>query len=160
MYSFVLPQIDDWDEARAVTQEAFLKAWKGIRGLEDPVRFPGWIRAIAQNEVRDWRALADHRAASRRRPMGDAEAAPDPRAADPPDSAARAEVRQAILGELRAFPALAREVVHLRLFAELEYPEIARRLGLDAAQAKNLGIRGLAKLARRLAPRLDERTAP
>lgn len=160
VYSSVLREIHDWDEARAVTQDAFLQAWKGIGGLREPDRFGGWMRTVAGNEVRKWRGLADHRAAARKRPIEDAANAPDPRAPDPPASALGREVRALVLEEVRGHPEPAREVILLRLLSGLEYHEIGERLGLPLQQAKNLGIRGIARLAKRLGERLGEQSAP
>lgn len=160
VYSFVLNQIPDWDEARSVAQQAFLRAWRGIGGLREPERFGGWIRSVAQNEVRKWRDLADTRAASRRADPGEVPDPADPKAPDPAEAASDREVAAIVREELEKLPPLAGEVVYLRLLAGLEYSEIGERLGIGLHQARGLGIRGIARIGERVRGRLAAGESP
>jgi hypothetical protein len=49
VYAFVVAEVSDFDEARSICQETFLRAWNGIQGLKEPAAFGGWIRTFARN---------------------------------------------------------------------------------------------------------------
>src|SRR6476469_2288132 len=44
--------VGDEADARDATQETFITAWRGIRGLRDPGRFDAWLQRIAVNAAR------------------------------------------------------------------------------------------------------------
>ena len=44
--------VGDEADARDATQETFITAWRGIRGLRDPRRFDAWLQRIAVNAAR------------------------------------------------------------------------------------------------------------
>lgn len=43
----------DEEAARDVAQETWLSVVRGLKGLRDPARFPGWVLKIAANKARD-----------------------------------------------------------------------------------------------------------
>ena len=45
----------DLDAAAELTQEVFLRALQGLRGLRDPQRFAPWLVGIARQVCREWR---------------------------------------------------------------------------------------------------------
>jgi RNA polymerase sigma-70 factor (ECF subfamily) len=57
---------------------------------------------------------------------------------------------------MERLPAMSREVLILRHFQDLSFPEIARTMGRTLDGVKNLWIRALTKLRREMAV-LDER---
>jgi RNA polymerase sigma-70 factor (ECF subfamily) len=40
--------------AKDLWQDAYLKAWRSIRGLRDPSKFRGWLLTIVRNLALDW----------------------------------------------------------------------------------------------------------
>ncbi len=46
--------VGDDDTAADLTQETFIRAWNSLPRLKAPRAFPGWIRMIALNMIRDW----------------------------------------------------------------------------------------------------------
>jgi len=56
LHNLVARLVDDEDEAHEIVQLSFLKAWQKLHELRDGAAFPGWLRRIAMNVLRDhWR---------------------------------------------------------------------------------------------------------
>jgi RNA polymerase sigma-70 factor (ECF subfamily) len=122
VYGFVLRRAGgDRAVAEDLTQEAFLRAWRGRRTFREETSMRGWLCAIAANVVRD------HARAQRRRPAE----VPPPDWLDVPD--AGADAASTALSDLRAalaaLPAKQREMFLLRERDGLSYSEIATALG-------------------------------
>ena len=123
VYGFVLRRVSG---ARALaedlTQEAFLRAWRGRRTFREETSMRGWLCAIAANVVRD-----DARRRSRRPaevPQPDWLDVPDV-SGDPASFDALDNLRTA----LAALPANQREMFLLRERDGLSYADIAAALG-------------------------------
>ena len=123
VYGFVLRRVGG---ARALaedlTQEAFLRAWRGRRSFREETSMRGWLCAIAANVVRD-----DARK-RRRRPAE----VPQPEWFDVPDVSgdpASFDALDNLRTALAALPANQREMVLLRERDGLTYAEIAAALG-------------------------------
>jgi RNA polymerase sigma-70 factor, ECF subfamily len=125
-YRLALSIVRSPSEAEDAVQEAFLRAWRDIRGLRDPEGWPGWFRRVTV------RASLDQ---AKRRPRVreiDLETAEEPagEASDPTD---RLEL-------MTAFDRLApddRAILALRYFADLEVPDVAAALGIPLGTAKS-----------------------
>lgn len=53
-YNFALKLVNDNQAANDITQEAFIKAWKNIRGFKRGSTFQTWLFAITRNVAIDW----------------------------------------------------------------------------------------------------------
>jgi RNA polymerase sigma-70 factor (ECF subfamily) len=53
-YNFALKLVNDNQAANDITQEAFVKAWKNIRGFKRGSTFQTWLFAITRNVAIDW----------------------------------------------------------------------------------------------------------
>jgi RNA polymerase sigma-70 factor, ECF subfamily len=140
-----LRHLGDRAAAEDVTQEVFLRIWKGA-GSFDPERgsAEGWIATIARNASRD--ALRRRRSTS----VVDEGAEQSDPDADPPAEvadAAEALVLQAAVADLA--PAM-REVIELAYWHGLSQAEIAERLGLPLGTVKTRTRRGLTLLSEAL----------
>lgn len=126
----------DADEAQDLAQRAFLNAFQAsrragwLRGRQ-PFPFRAWLLRIAvnlgRNHVRD----------ARRWPRAPALAAAElPVAAQGSESLERAERERAVRAAVLALPRRQREVLTLRIDAELPFREIAEALGITENNAK------------------------
>lgn len=51
MHAVVRRLVDDEHEAQEITQETFLRAWRGIRGFNGEAQFSTWLYRIGVNEA-------------------------------------------------------------------------------------------------------------
>jgi RNA polymerase sigma-70 factor (ECF subfamily) len=141
-------------ESRDVLQQTLLKAFQGIEqfGGEGRTTMMGWLGSIAHNEIRDQARFfgRDGRDAAR----------------DVPLEAANELARKSLRTEVSRLHLVARvqrleeaidsldenhrEVVLLRRFEELSYPEIGARLGKTSDAARMLYTRAMAALTLKL----------
>jgi RNA polymerase sigma-70 factor (ECF subfamily) len=141
-------------ESRDVLQQTLLKAFQGIEqfGGEGQTTMMGWLGSIARNEIRDQARFfgRDGRDAAR----------------DVPLEAANELARKSLRTEVSRLHLVARvqrleeaidsldenhrEVVLLRRFEELSYPEIGARLGKTSDAARMLYTRAMAALTLKL----------
>jgi RNA polymerase sigma-70 factor (ECF subfamily) len=143
----------DSSEADEVTQEVFVRAWRGLPRFEGRSKFSTWLYRIAFNEAQ--RALA------RRRP---APAAPDPEGDDPivalPESPRLGpeaqtldrEFERALEQALQRLPADWRAAVVLRDLEGLSTEEAAEIAGVGQAAFKSRLHRGRMRLRELLEP--------
>jgi RNA polymerase sigma-70 factor (ECF subfamily) len=118
--------LGDREEARDVSQTAFLKAYQGLASWDRNRRFFSWIYRIVVNECLN--TLRRRRATQ---PLSDIPAAV---ASDGVESAqTQRRVRQALL----QLSTEQRDVIVLRHFAELPYDEIAGVLGIPEKTVKS-----------------------
>ena len=123
VYGFVLRRVGGARPlAEDLTQEAFLRAWRGRRTFREETTMRGWLCAIAATVVRD---------DARRRRRRPAEV-PQPEWFDVPDLAADPgsfDALDRLRTTLAALPANQREMFLLRERDGLSYAEIATALG-------------------------------
>ena len=145
LYAVVVRLVPDRRDAEEVTQEAFIRAWRGIGRFKGDARFFTWLCRIGINEAR--------RHAQRRPP---ATASIDDPGLDPADSRPAPD-RRAEQGDLRA--ALERAIRSLD--ADYRAPLILRDVeGLSTAEAAAImGLREAAFKSRLHRARLAVRDA-
>jgi RNA polymerase sigma-70 factor (ECF subfamily) len=139
------------DDARDLCQEAFLKAYRGLGTFKREARFSSWLYQIALNVCRD-------RIRRRRgktplsldevedaRDGGLATAAPSPL-----DLVEARDLRHLVAEAMAKLRAEEREVVILKEYQELTFPEIAEVLDVPLSTVKTRLYRGLALLRHEL----------
>ena len=138
------------EDARDVVQDAYLRAWKGLKKFRGDAAFTTWLYRITANcantaltrrakhrheDIDDQLGLADER------PSSD----PEGRAADEAD-------RLQVAAAVEALPPRLRAVVVLRDVYDLPHEAIAEELGITEAAAKVRLHRARKKLRDRLYP--------
>ncbi len=131
-------------ESRDILQSVLLKSFQKLDQVQEGASVMGWFVTIAENEIRD---LADYATRQRRdvamrRPLDAATEVP---------AVVRQALSQAILNEdtsrleaaIAALPHAQREMVVLRSFEELSFPEIAARLDKSPDACRMLFARAM-----------------
>jgi RNA polymerase sigma-70 factor (ECF subfamily) len=124
----------DVAQSEEVMQEAFIKAYRGLRNFESRSSFYTWLYRIIVNLALD-RRRSEARAPSVQ--WEDAVAsqveprALQPPAADPELASHRREVRQIVARGIQQLPEGQREVLLLREVEGLSYEEIAESMGIS-----------------------------
>ncbi|MBM4034245.1 MAG: sigma-70 family RNA polymerase sigma factor [Planctomycetes bacterium] len=121
----------DAEAARDLSQEVFLKAFRGIRSLRSGASLQAWLFRIAANEAA---SFLRRKARERRRlaPAAEAVAA----GAGPLERLVAEEERAAVLAALDALPARQRSVLVLRHLHGLSTAEVAETLKCSANSVK------------------------
>ncbi len=137
--------LGDEDSASDVAQEAFLKAFRNLRGFRGDASFKTWLLTIAGNE-----AKGVLRKAGRRRELSLEKVAPMSSPETPADEAMeRSEATQQVLELLSTLPEKQRQAVTLRIFEELSFREIGKIIGSSEGAARvnyHHGIRRLKEM--------------
>lgn len=148
IYRMLYRNVGNQADAEDLTQKAFLKALDHLPRLREDAAFKGWLYRIALNLCRNRRrSLGRWRQASPE--ILDAQVDPGQRA----DHSLEEKQRWlSVEKRLAGLPRLQREVVRLRLHAELPFREIAAVLGSSEASCKVSYHHAVKKLQQSLAP--------
>ena len=144
LFNVAVRMLGDREDARDVTQEAFLKAYQKLSSFDPTYRFFSWMYRIVLNESLNAR--------SRRPPVGPLETEPvDP--GSPEDGLRARERRDRVQAALAGLATGDREVLVLRHFAELSYADIGTALGIAEKTVKSRLHEARQRLGRTLEPR-------
>jgi RNA polymerase sigma-70 factor (ECF subfamily) len=143
-YTLAVRLTGNEEDARDVVQEAYLRAWKGIRRFRGDSAFPTWMYRITANASY---TLVDRRRRRRTTHLDDVDEPIDRRLDAQPDtlaeSSAGLEHLSAALDEL---PPTLRTLVILKDVYGLSHEAIAEELGISIAAAKVRLHRGRKRL--------------
>ncbi len=147
-------------EAQELTQEAFIRVYKGLDEFRGEAPFEAWLFQIAANIYRN--ALRSH--ATQKRAGHDmqlevvAEQQPtavhlvDRRGVDPLAAVVEAERLDALREAVTSLPDQMRRCIVLRVYQELSYQEIATVMRLSIETVKAHLFQGRKQLKMKLAP--------
>lgn len=133
-----------------LTQECFLRAYRGLDRLREPDKFGSWLVGIARQVAGECRRK---RKRDRHRFVG-TEVLDVDGTADPSGERERAEEWRVVLDELTRLPERERLAIHTFFLQERGVAETARLLNLSRSGAYDLVARACRRLAERLNPRL------
>lgn len=161
VFSLISRVLNDPSDAPDITQDVFIKVFRGIRNFHGNSSLRTWIYRIALREASNQRRWwSRHRGRE-----VTIEAQPSPASAgesfclkdmlidkhaSPFEQAAHQEIRARVERELRHLPEALRTVVVLRDLEGMAYDEIAEILGMQLGTVKSRLVRGRALLRQRL----------
>ena len=159
IYALAYRTLGREEDARDVVQEAFLRAFRGLRGFKGEAKFSSWLYRITLNLCRDW-IRRERRAPLVQVPEGvDAVDLADDQAA-PVDSVedlvARREMSLAVSRAMAELPEEQRTAIMLKEYHGLTFQEIADLLECPLSTVKTRLYQGLSVLRRRLERRQAE----
>ncbi len=155
VYALCLRILGDPDDAAEATQDAFVKAWRGLHGFRGDAMFTTWLYRVAANA-----AISKHRQRKRRRShetgMADEVLS---QFASPASTESKVAARidlAALEGALALLPEHYRSAVVLRDVYGMSIDEIAGQLKISATAAKVRVHRGRKKLKDAMFPDGEE----
>jgi RNA polymerase sigma-70 factor (ECF subfamily) len=156
-YTLALRLTGNEEDARDVVQEAYLRAFRGLKRFRGDAQFTTWMYRITAN------CAATHlsrRSKHRHEVLEDSDPIADERpAADPALQADATALRGRLTVALEALPSKLRQVVVLRDIYDLPHEAIAAELGISETAAKVRLHRARKKLRDDLFPRRAEEAA-
>lgn len=155
-YTLALRLTNNEEDARDVVQEAYLRAYKGLKKFRGDAQFSTWLYRITANcaatqmgrTIRHRHEDLDDQALFDERPEADPEARAD-----------NALLRDRVTAALSHLPPRLRAVVVLRDVYDLPHDQIAEELGITEAAAKVRLHRARKQLRERLFPMRGEEEA-
>ncbi|HEU4983766.1 MAG TPA: sigma-70 family RNA polymerase sigma factor [Acidobacteriaceae bacterium] len=168
IYSLIARTIPAGSDAADVTQEVFVKIYRGISGFHGDASLRTWIYRIALHEALNQRRWwtrhrrqevtieAEAGESSEGQPLLIRDTLVDEHES-PFDMAAHDEMRERIEAALREIPQAFRAVVVLRDLEGFAYEEIVEILNVNLGTVKSRLMRGRAHLKAQLAPYVEER---
>ncbi len=161
IYALLLRLTEDPEEARDLTQETFLQAFRYVAQFRGDSDLRTWLYRIAVNQARNrwrwWRRRRRDSTVSLDAPDAAGEGSTplasrlsDPGASDPEQQALARERERMLLRALQSLSRTYREVVVLRDIEGLSYEEVAQALDISVGTVKSRLSRGRTELRKRL----------
>jgi RNA polymerase sigma-70 factor (ECF subfamily) len=153
IYALAYRTLGREEDARDVVQEAFLRAYRGLKGFKGQAKFSSWLYRITLNLCRDWMRR------ERRAPIVAVPEGADPieladDRASPVESVgdlvARREMSAAVARAMAELPDEQRAAIMLKEYHGLTFQEIADMLNCPLSTVKTRLYQGLSVLRRRL----------
>ncbi len=153
IYALAYRTLSREEDARDVVQEAFLRAFRGLKGFKGQAKFSSWLYRITLNLCRDWMRKA-RRAPLIQVPENEdgldmAEQMPSP-AESVEELVNRREMSRAVAKAMAELPEEQRTAILMKEFHGLTFQEIADALDCPLSTVKTRLYQGLSVLRRRL----------
>jgi len=145
VYLMVRAMTRDVEEARDITQRAFIKAFRGIKGLRERSRFKNWLYRIAVNLTRDHIRTRKDEADIDSLVVTDGRSSPEKELID-------RDIIEKTKGFIGNLPPRQREVVILRIFRGMTFVEMSRILDVQPESLRanfHFGIKSLREYLRK-----------
>lgn len=142
VYALAYRMVGNPDDAADLTQDAFLRAWRGLASFDGRSSFSTWLYRLTSNACIDFLRREKRRSGLSLTLDGEADDGehqldlPDERWS-PQRELERQEAREAVRRGLLSLSPEHREVLLLREMEDLSYAEIARALGLEEGTVKS-----------------------
>ncbi len=152
--------VHDPSEVEDVSQEAFIKAYRGLANFRGESAFYTWLYRIAINTAKNHLVSASRRVPDHGVDAADAEqyesGALLRETATPERALLTEEIRGTVDRAIAALPPELREAVTLREMEGLSYEEIAQVMGCPVGTVRSRIFRAREAIDERIAPLLDE----
>ena len=149
-YTLAYRLVGDEEDARDVVQEAYLRAYRGLKRFRGDAQFTTWLYRITANCAA---TQLGRRSRNRHEELlEDAPLVDKGRRGDPEDHADQGELREQLQEALVDLPPRLRAVVVLRDIYDLPHEAIAAELGISESAAKVRLHRARRKLPRAALP--------
>jgi RNA polymerase sigma-70 factor (ECF subfamily) len=152
-YALAFRLVGNEHDARDVVQDAYLRAFKGLRRFRGEAGFSTWLHRITVNCAA---SLLDRRTKASCDHLDDfddlAQLVEHRSERDPESAASTADDRERLVEALAELPDQLRLVIVLRDIYDLSHREIAKELGISQAAAKVRLHRARRRLSERLFP--------
>jgi len=160
VYNLISGMLGDSADAADVTQEVFLKVFRGIRGFRRGSSLKTWLYRIALREALNhrrwwWRHRRQQTSIEAETHVNQAPLDLADLGATPFDQLATRELQVAVQQALRSVPKVFRSAVILRDLEGLSYEEVAEVLDVSVGTVKSRILRGRRALRRILEPLLN-----
>ena len=129
IFNLTLRMTGNWEDARELTQDVFVRTWRGLSGFDARLRFFSWIYRIAIHDC-----LNHRRRAGRQQAL---EGEPETRAPGPEGRLESLELETEVHDALGRLPEGDRQLLVLRHFLDHSYEEIAEVLRIPAKTVKS-----------------------
>ncbi len=156
IYSQCIAMLGNAETAEEIAQEVFVAAYKGLAKFRGDARFSTWLMTITINRCKNRRLKAHRRSEQRHESI---DPSPDDEkptfqpvsTLDAPDAAThRRQAAEQVRAALVKLSEEHREIILLRDFQDLDYPEIGEILGIARGTVKSRLSRARAELRRAL----------
>ena len=131
-YAYGYSILGDFSAAEDAAQESFIQAYKGLANLREPEAFPGWFRRIVYTQC----AMIARRNHVLTVPLDDAADIPST-GTDPHELAEQSEMRDRVIGAIRALPENERVVTALFYINGYSHDDIAGFLEVPLSTVKS-----------------------
>lgn len=157
IFSLCLRMTNNREDAFDLSQEAFLRAWRGLPQFQQSSRFSTWMFALTRNVCLDFLRTRRHDNTvpltfedenGEQTPLPVADPAPQPE-----ELAEQKQSRQTVAECMALLPAEYREILQLRVVGELSYEQIADILNVRLGTVKSRLCRARLALRRALTER-------
>jgi RNA polymerase sigma-70 factor, ECF subfamily len=157
VYALAFRLTGNEEDARDVVQDAYLRAYKGLKRFREEAQFSTWMYRITANCASTAMTKGKKH---RHEELEDEAPLADVRPENDPEAAGDAELLRARLNTaLEELPPRLRAVVVLRDMYDLPHQAIADELGISEAAAKVRLHRARRRLRERLFPKSEEESA-
>jgi RNA polymerase sigma-70 factor (ECF subfamily) len=145
-------------EVEDLTQETFIKAWRGILSFRGDSRFSTWLHRIAVNTAKNHLVAQRSRIQMSDTERGDSEDSAPVEAVDSEDPErlmAGRQIAETVARAMSELPEVERAAIELRELEGKSYDEIAAALDCPVGTVRSRIFRARERIAAALRPQLD-----
>ena len=156
VYGLAFSLLKDFEAARDVSQEAFLRAFLQLPRLEQPERFPAWLCAITANACRNWLRKPRETVGLEETDLEEKMNGRNPLPERPDERLERQEDRRLVSRALTRLSPENREILTLYYMGNRSSADIARYLDISPAAARQRLTRARGHLKEEILEMIDD----